>query len=124
MSPEYMGTTEASRRSGLSTAWIRRLLATGRVEGLRLGHDWAVDYESLAGYLRQERKPGPKEYMGTTEASRRSGLSTPWIRRLLATGRVQGLRLGHDWAVDYESLAGYLRQERKPGPKPLDKDAR
>ena len=53
-------TTEACKVSGLSREYIVRLLRNGRIEGVKLGHDWLVYEDALLAFLAQPRKRGPK----------------------------------------------------------------
>ena len=55
-----ISTTEACRLAGFSRQHIHRLLRGGLIEGVKLGHDWLVYEDSLAAYLAQPRKRGPK----------------------------------------------------------------
>jgi excisionase family DNA binding protein len=50
---------------------------------------------------------GLKGYLTTRQASERSGIHHSHIRRLLEHGKVKGIKLGHDWLVDIESLDQY-----------------
>jgi excisionase family DNA binding protein len=56
----FLSTTEAVEKSGLSRVHIQRLLRSGQLEGVKLGHDWLVFEDSLLAFLAQPRKPGPK----------------------------------------------------------------
>jgi excisionase family DNA binding protein len=55
-----MPTTEACRITGFSRQHMHRLLQSGRMEGIKLGHDWLVYEDSLVAYLALPRKRGPK----------------------------------------------------------------
>jgi excisionase family DNA binding protein len=55
-----LSTSEAQDKSGLSRVHIQRLLRNGRIEGMKLGHDWLVFEDSLVHFLAQPRKTGPK----------------------------------------------------------------
>ncbi len=55
-----MSTTEACRITGFSRQHIHRLLHSGSIEGIKLGHDWLVYEDSLMAYLALPRKRGPK----------------------------------------------------------------
>ena len=55
-----LSTAEAHTVSGLGREYIQRLLRHGRVEGVKLGHDWLVYEDSLHAFLASPRKPGPK----------------------------------------------------------------
>jgi len=57
----YISVTQASEKSGLSGAQIRKLLAEGKLEGIKIGSYWAVDSYSLDQYIESARKPGPKK---------------------------------------------------------------
>ena len=55
-----MPTTEACRIAGFSRQHIHRLLRSGNIEGIKLGHDWLVYEDSLMAYLALPHKRGPK----------------------------------------------------------------
>ena len=55
-----LSTAQAHTVSGLGREYIQRLLRHGRVEGVKLGHDWLVYEDSLAAFLATPRKTGPK----------------------------------------------------------------
>ena len=68
---------------------------------------------------------GDRVLLSTSEAQDRSGLSRVHIQRLLRNGKVEGMKLGHDWLVFEDSLVHFLAQPRKTGPKgPRKKSAR
>jgi excisionase family DNA binding protein len=64
-----------------------------------------------------QRITGDRTLISTLEASTTSGLSREYIQRLVRQGRVEGIKLGHDWLVYEESLQLFLAHPRKPGPK-------
>jgi excisionase family DNA binding protein len=55
-----LSTAEASTFAHLGREYIQRLLRQGRLEGVKLGHDWLVYEDSLQSFLAQPRKTGPK----------------------------------------------------------------
>ena len=55
-----LSTAEASTIAHLGREYIQRLLRQGRLEGVKLGHDWLVYEDSLQRFLAQPRKTGPK----------------------------------------------------------------
>lgn len=57
----YISVKEASRKSGLSGAQIRKLLAEGKLKGRKIGSYWAVESNSLEEYTASNRKPGPQK---------------------------------------------------------------
>jgi hypothetical protein len=64
-----------------------------------------------------QRLQGNRVLLSTAEAHTVSGLGQEYIQRLLRLGRVEGVKLGHDWLVYEDSLAAFLAEPRKPGPK-------
>jgi excisionase family DNA binding protein len=52
--------TEAAQVSGLTPSYLRRLLRTGRLAGVKVGRDWFTTTEAIRAYLALERRPGPK----------------------------------------------------------------
>jgi len=59
------------------------------------------------GYNRHERNA----MYSTKEAANRMGISPDHLRHLLALGKIEGKRLGHDWVV----LELDYKRKRKPG---------
>jgi excisionase family DNA binding protein len=59
-----------------------------------------------------------EEYVTVAEASRISGLSKRQLTRLLRSGTIAGIKPARDWMVRPSAVMAYLREERKPGPKP------
>ena len=59
-----------------------------------------------------------EEYVTVAEASYQTGLSRRQLTRLLQTGTIPGIKPGRDWLVRPSAVAAYLKQERRPGPKP------
>ena len=59
---EYITTSQAARRSGLSKNYIATLLRGSKLDGFQLaqGTDWFVYTDSLEQFLKTNRKPGPK----------------------------------------------------------------
>ncbi len=64
-----------------------------------------------------QRIQGDRVLLSTAEAHTMSGLGQEYIQRLLRRGRLEGLKLGHDWLVYEDSLEAFLASPRKPGPK-------
>ena len=60
----YGTTKQASERSGISQAHIRRLMERGTLAGLKMGRDWLVETSSLDSYMLKRPKPGPKPQRG------------------------------------------------------------
>lgn len=57
---EMITTTQAAKRSNLSTAYITYLLRNGRLEGFQLAREWLVYADSLETFLATPRKSGPQ----------------------------------------------------------------
>ena len=51
-------TTAACIMTGLSRGYILRLVRRGRIEGLKLGHDWLIYEDSLKVFMAQPRERG------------------------------------------------------------------
>jgi len=59
--------------------------------------------------------------ISVTRASEISGLTTSYIRRLLRDGQIEGVKIGRNWLTTEETIREYLKQDRRPGPKPGNK---
>lgn len=62
-----------------------------------------------------------EEYITVAEASNISGFSTGHLARLLRRGEIRGIKPARDWLVNRSAVMAYLKEERKPGPKPKRK---
>ena len=51
-------TAIACQRTGFSRGYIQRLVKGGRVEGVKLGHDWLIYEDSLTAFLAHPRERG------------------------------------------------------------------
>ncbi len=60
LTSKLISVSEASRMSGLTTGFIRRLLRQGEIEGIKIGRNWLTTREAIRDYLKRERRPGPK----------------------------------------------------------------
>ncbi len=56
----YLTTRQASEKSGLSAAHLRRLLEYETIKGVKAGRDWLVELKSLEEYLVNRPRPGRK----------------------------------------------------------------
>ena len=57
---EYLTTSQAAERSGLSKNYLTQLLRKGTLEGLQVARDWLIYTDSLERFLEKPRKSGPK----------------------------------------------------------------
>ena len=57
---EYITTSEAAKRSGLSNIYLAQLLRQGKLEGFRVAREWLIYVDSLDKFLAMPRKSGPK----------------------------------------------------------------
>jgi excisionase family DNA binding protein len=55
---KYISVNEASKRSGLSVVWIRRLARQGKIEAKRFGRDWLIVARSIDKYVASPRVIG------------------------------------------------------------------
>lgn len=62
------------------------------------------------------------QLISSTEASKLSGMTTGFIRRLLRRGDLDGIKIGRNWLTTREAIDQYLKKERRPGPKPQAKN--
>lgn len=58
------------------------------------------------------------QLISVTEAAEISGFTTGYVRRLLSEGKVEGVKIGRNWVTTEEAIREYMKQERRPGPKP------
>lgn len=64
---EYITTSQAAERSGLTNQHLARLLRTGKLEGFQLSREWVIYTDSLERFLASPRKPGPKGPRNTSK---------------------------------------------------------
>lgn len=57
---QLISVADASKISGLTPGYIRRLLRNGQIQGVKIGRDWRTTEEAVREYTKQERRPGPK----------------------------------------------------------------
>jgi len=57
---DYLTTTQAAERTGLSKNYLTQLLRQGKLEGFQLVREWLIYRDSLENFLASPRKPGPK----------------------------------------------------------------
>ena len=55
----------AAEATGYNMQYLRRLLRSGRLEGIKIGQIWLIEMQSLEGYLQQvettsDRSCGPR----------------------------------------------------------------
>ena len=85
-----MSVVEAARILRSSEAYVRRLLATQRLFGIKVGPVWAIYRDDLEGFQRMRRQPGrPPKTAGQTASeskartrinAERAGVSTDKAR--------------------------------------------
>lgn len=51
---------EAVAITKMTPSYIRRLIRTKKIAGVKFGRDWFTTEEAIREYLRKERRPGPK----------------------------------------------------------------
>jgi excisionase family DNA binding protein len=56
--PKLISVTQAAKQTGFSTAYIKRLLAAGRIKGQKIGSFWAIDQGDLQRFCNTPRKVG------------------------------------------------------------------
>lgn len=71
---EFLSTSEACEKTGLSSRYIQRLLQEGRLEGFKASTIWFVYEDSLSAFVAQPRRRGPK---GSRNKAEQSQMVTP-----------------------------------------------
>jgi excisionase family DNA binding protein len=69
---KHVSVKAAAELSGYSIQYLRRLLRTGRLEGVKIGQMWLIDLTSLEMYLRncqmlRDRRHGPRKQLTDRE---------------------------------------------------------
>ena len=59
--------------------------------------------------------------MSLAEAAEVCGLSAAHLRRLVRNRLIWGKKIGRNWVTTAETVAEYLAQDRRPGPKPRER---
>ena len=57
---KYITLIEAAKITGYTTSHLRRLLRTGKLEGVKFGRDWFVTIEAIEKYKATNPRPGAK----------------------------------------------------------------
>jgi hypothetical protein len=57
---ELIPLSKAAKISGLSTAFLRRLVSNGQIWGVKVGRNWVTTEKDVQEYLDSDRKRGPK----------------------------------------------------------------
>ena len=57
---ELIPLSKAAKMSGLSTAFLRRLVSNGQIWGVKVGRNWVTTEKVIQEYLAGDRKRGPK----------------------------------------------------------------
>jgi excisionase family DNA binding protein len=55
---EHLTLAEAAERASLSTAYLRRLAAMGRLDAQKFGKTWVVRRSSVESFASEERRRG------------------------------------------------------------------
>jgi excisionase family DNA binding protein len=75
-------------------------------------------------YISQQSHTGIliKEYLTVQAASEATGYNIQYLRRLLRSGNLEGIKIGQIWLIEMQSLESYLQHgkstsDRRCGPK-------
>jgi excisionase family DNA binding protein len=60
MKTDLLTTTQAAELTGYHRVHLCRLVASGKVEGEKIGRDWLLSKKSLLAYFRNIEKQGAK----------------------------------------------------------------
>ena len=58
--PEYVTVAQIAERTGLSAKHISRLVHTGKIPAVKIGHDYLIRSDDAAQVSRRRKKKGPK----------------------------------------------------------------
>jgi excisionase family DNA binding protein len=70
----------------------------------------------------RNNQPPSDELITLREAAELSGLSHSHLRLLVRKGEIWGKKMGRDWFTTAQSIEDYVNLDRKPGPKPKEKN--
>ncbi len=59
---QWITTQEAARLTGYSQTYIGRLLKQGRLDGVKLGHDWIVKRDSVLAFYQEMQSLGKQKH--------------------------------------------------------------
>jgi predicted HTH domain antitoxin len=65
-----------------------------------------------------EEKAAAERLISLTEAAEISGLAQGYLRRLVRTRKMWGVKIARNWVTSEAAVKAYLATERQPGPKP------
>jgi excisionase family DNA binding protein len=100
-----------------STRTLPKASLTGFVEPLfrSLSVDLFIDADN-GSHPGAEMSEQHERWITVAEASRRSGYSMTMIQKLLKSGRIKGIKPGHDWLTTLEAVLEYKRQAKRGRP--------
>ena len=58
---DWITVAEAAKRSGYAMSTIQMLLRTGRIKGIKPGHDWFTTLEAVLEYKQTAKRGRPKK---------------------------------------------------------------
>lgn len=104
----------------LSTAWFILLDGQWRRVSNRDLFDWAASdlyYQQDGRYITDEavievEDPASSGYLTTAQAADLTGLESSHLRRLIRSGQISGVKLGHDWLIPAGAVDSIQRQRR------------
>ncbi|HOT91538.1 MAG TPA: helix-turn-helix domain-containing protein [Anaerolineae bacterium] len=80
---DYVTIQEGAKLSGYCVTQVRRLVAYGRVAGVKMGRDWFVERAALLAYVEEHARLGRQKF-------------NPWREELVRKGRGRARRKDHD----------------------------
>jgi excisionase family DNA binding protein len=63
-------------------------------------------------------KTAAERLISLAEATEICGLAQDYLRRLVRTGRMWGIKIGRNWVTSEAAVKEYMALDRRPGPKP------
>lgn len=65
-----------------------------------------------------DKKAAAEHLISLAEAAEICGLAQDYLRRLVRTGKMWGIKIGRNWVTSEAAVKEYLALDRRPGPKP------
>ena len=76
--------------------------------------------------MKRKPKPAPiaiDKLVPLTEAAKLANVTEAWLRKLVASGKVRGLKIGRNYVVDVESAKQFERHPTAGRPRKTDEES-
>ena len=65
-----------------------------------------------------DERAAAERLISLAEAAEICGLAPGYLRRLVRTGKMWGLKVARNWVTSEAAVKAYMAMDRQPGPKP------